>query len=299
MGRFAKKDPVVVAQKQAANIMKTLQGTHLKSVGTVNNYEAALSRVAQFVNREMGIGLRDMTAKDALTYLDVRSEEVGQKTLDMERQAIQAMLQYSTKRIPEGERLPVVKSEHQQILKSRAYTPEQVRLVAEVQQPQNALSTQLAHAAGLRAHELFTLRPAAERQPNERPARAEKFAGREGQLYTVQGKGGLIRHVLIPNHLVTALESRRLNEPQRVTDRKVHYTQRYDISAGKNWSQSFSRAANKALGWCEGAHGVRHSYAQERMTELLKSGLLRSDALEIVSQEMGHFRPEITETYLR
>lgn len=299
MGRFAKKDPVVVAQKQAANIMKTLQGTHLKSVGTVNNYEAALSRVAQFVNREMNIGLREMTPAHALAYLDARSEEVGQKTLDMERQAIQAMMQYSTKRMPEGERLPVVKSEHQQILKSRAYTPEQVRLVTEVQQPQNALSTQLAHAAGLRAHELFTLRPAAERQPSDRPARAEKFAGREGQLYTVQGKGGLIRHVLIPNHLAAALESRRLAEPVRVTDRTVHYTQHYAISAGKNWSQSFSKAANKSLGWSEGAHGVRHSYAQERMTELLKSGLLRSDALEIVSQEMGHFRPEITETYLR
>ncbi len=27
--------------------------------------------------------------------------------------------------------------------------------------------------------------------------------------------------------------------------------------------------------------------------------LVRADALETVSQELGHFRPEITETYLR
>lgn len=299
MSRFAKKDPIAVAQKQAATVMKTLQGTHLKSVGTVHNYEAALSRVAQFANRELGISLREMTIQDALIYLDTRSEDVGQKTLDMERQAIQAMLQFSTKRMPEGERLPVVKSEQQQILKSRAYTSEQVSLVAGIQKLQNALPTQLAHAAGLRAHELFTLRQACERQPNKRPARAEKFTGRKGLLYTVQGKGGLIRHVLLPNHLATALESLRLNTPRQMTDRNVRYIQHYAIGAGKNWSQSFSRAAKKALGWTEGAHGVRHSYAQERMTELVKSGLLRNDALEIVSQEMGHFRPEITETYLR
>ena len=48
-----------------------------------------------------------------------------------------------------------------------------------------------------------------------------------------------------------------------------------------------------------GAHGVRHSYAQERMSELQKSGMTRDSALEIVSQELGHFRPEITEVYLR
>jgi hypothetical protein len=35
------------------------------------------------------------------------------------------------------------------------------------------------------------------------------------------------------------------------------------------------------------------------MYELQNSGINRDKALEIVSQEMGHFRPDITETYLR
>ena len=39
-------------------------------------------------------------------------------------------------------------------------------------------------------------------------------------------------------------------------------------------------------------------FDQERMNELQYS-LNRESALETVSQEMGHFRPEITETYLR
>ena len=46
------------------------------------------------------------------------------------------------------------------------------------------------------------------------------------------------------------------------------------------------------------AHGARHAYAQERMRELQRM-LLRAGALETVSQELGHFRPEIAETYLR
>ena len=299
MGKFAKKDPLEVAQKQAANVMKTIQGKHIQSVGTVRNYEEALSRVAQYANRELSIGLREITPEQATQYLEIRSEEVGQKTLDMERQAIQAMMHFTSKKLNQDERLGVIKSEHQQILKSRSYTPEQLKIITESQRPQNALSTQLAHAAGLRGHELFTLRRIEERGVSDRPALAEKFQGREGERYTVQGKGGLIREVRIPTHLANQLEAQRLPEPKHVTDRTINYIQHYKISAGRAWAASFSRASEKKLGWSEGAHGVRHSYAQERMYELQNSGINRDKALEIVSQEMGHFRPDITETYLR
>lgn len=299
MGKFAKKDPIVVAKKQASNVMRTIQGTHIKSVGTVRNYEEALSRVAQFANRELSIGLREITPEQATQYLEIRSEEVGQKTLDMERQAIQAMMHFTSKKLAPEERLEVVKSEHEQVLQSRSYTPEQVNLICKSQRSHNALSTQIAHAAGLRGHELFTLQRIDERAPSERPALAEKFQGREGERYTVIGKGGLVREVSIPKHLASKLESQKLDEPKHVTDRKIHYTQHYNISAGRAWATSFSRSAERTLGWSAGAHGVRHSYAQERMYELQNSGLNRDKALEVVSQEMGHFRPDITETYLR
>jgi len=171
--------------------------------------------------------------------------------------------------------------------------------VADRQHDANRLATEIAHAAGLRAHELLTLRPAAEQPADARPARDEKFAVREGERYTVVGKGGLCREVLIPRELADRLEAARLAEPQRVTDRGVHYTQHYAIGGGQRWSNSWSQASNAALGWSNGAHGVRHSYAQERMGELQRAGLSYRDALETVSQEMGHFRSEITEVYLR
>ena len=162
----------------------------------------------------------------------------------------------------------------------------------------HGLSTLIAHAVGLRAHELLTIARPAEQPPDRRPARPEKFAGRPGRDYTVVGKGGLVRLVRLPDHLADRLEERRRDEPVRVTDRGIHYLSRYDVAGGTPWGVSFTGASKRALGWSAGAHGARHAYAQERMSELQRI-LVRAAALETVSQELGHFRPDITETYLR
>jgi len=281
--------------------MKTLQGSALHSVGTVRNYEQALTRVGEWVSalRLCQGDLRQLTPALALDYLVQRGKTVGQKTLDMERQAIQAMMQHVSGQLESGKTLPVIKSAHAQILRSRAYTPEQVALIAGAQSPRHALATEIAHAAGLRAHELLTLLPREERAPDNRPADPTKWRGREGELYTVRGKGGLVREVLLPHALAERLETLRLPEPERLTDRGIHHLCHYSVGGGQPWSNSFGAAARRVLGWSEGAHGVRHSYAQARIRELQQAGLLREEALRTVSQEMGHFRPDITETYLR
>ena len=289
------------ASHQATSVMKRLQGSTLHSIGTVRNYEQSLTRVGEWIKdaRLCQGDLRQLSPEQAVTYLELRGEVVGQKTLDMERQAIQAMMQHVTGELAPGETLPVIKSEHAQILRSRAYTPEQVTLVVGHQKAANALATEIAHAAGLRAHELLTLLPRAERAPDIRPTDPAKWRGREGCLYTVKGKGGLTREVLLPYGLAERLEAVRLPEPVALADRGVHHRNHYATGGGQPWSNSFSAAAKRALGWSSGAHGVRHSYAQSRMGELQRAGLVRDDALRVVSQEMGHFRPSITETYLR
>lgn len=301
MAKFAKNvDPVAVAKTQAANVMKSLQGDVLKSVGTIRNYEQALSKVAQYANSTLNCGLREITPEQAIQYLTDRAVEVGQKSLDMDRQAIQTMMHYISGKLAKNDKLSVIKSEHQQILNSRSYTPEQVKMISEAQNEKNGLSTQIAHAAGLRAHELFTLAKAGERTISDRPALDEKFSGRNDLVsYTVTGKGGLTREVQLPRHLAEKLEFRRLDTPENRKDRNVVYKNcLYDVAAGKTFSTSFTRASNRILGWSGGAHGLRHSYAQERMSELQKE-MPRDLALEVVSQEMGHFRPDITEVYLR
>lgn len=293
MAKFA------VPAHQAARVMQHLQGQVLKSVGTVRNYEQALTRVAEYTRAQRLPSLRALTPPQAIHYLEQRGHTVGQKTLDMERQAIQAMMHHVSGQLAPGERLPVIKSAHAQQLTARAYTPAQTRLIAQAQTPRYALATEIAYRAGLRAHELLTLRPAGEQPADRRPALTSKWQGREGVPYTVIGKGGLVRDIRLPLELAQRLEAQRLVEPRSVTDRGIYYRQHYAIAGGQRWSNSFSAAAQRVLNWSAGAHGLRHSYAQERLNELQRSGLSQHQALETVSQEMGHFRPEITEVYLR
>jgi integrase len=277
------------ARSQASHAARNLD---LASVRTEKNYEGALKGLAEFLKENKLGDLRSLNAKIAIAYLDMRGQEVGQKTLDLDRQAIQAVI---------GEKIPFIPAELPSALESRAYTAEQAQMVAAAQSEKHSLATQIAENAGLRAHELLTLLPVEERAADtHREYRDDRFTGREDiKIYTVEGKGGLCREVAIDRSLADQLESRRLDEPRIVYDREVRYEQHYNIGGGKQWSDSFSKAADRALGWSTGAHGLRHEFAQERMNTLQGNGYEYREALEIVSQEMGHFRADITEVYLR
>jgi len=295
MGKFAN------ASSQSSSVIKAMRG-EIPSQGSIRTYEQALTRVAEYAKSErLTGGLRGMTIDQALSYLEQRGQEVGQKTLDIERLGIQAMMRNVTNQLEKSEKLPMILSEQQQALESRAYTPDQINLVIQSQSEKHALATDIAYQSGVRAHELYTLVQIddTEQRADPRPANETKFNGRDGVTYLTTGKGGLTREVVIPKALSERLEALKFEQPQSISDRGINYLQRYDIGGGKNWSSSFSSASKRSLGWSRGAHGLRHTYAQERMNELQTSGLSRVDALETVSQELGHFRPEITEVYLR
>lgn len=268
----------------------------IHSLGTARTYTESLKGVAVFIAEQKlnpsGKGLSSLTSEAANAYLEFRSQTVGQKQLDKDRQAMQMVI---------GENIAVVKSELDQALESRAYTQQQIQLIACAQTRRYQLPTLIAADAGLRAHELLTLRPTGERPASShRTWREERFEGRaDVTRYIVVGKGGLVREVAISAEFAEQLESLRLDEPRTETDREIFYEQFYDIGGGKRWSDSFSKAAKRELGWSTGAHGVRHAYAQTRMRTLQSLGHNYETALAIASQEMGHFRPEITEVYLR
>ena len=293
MARFASVD------KQVKSVMKVLQGRVIKSVGTARNYEQVYRRIGRYLQNHRLGSLRSLSIPVAISYLEERSESVKQSTLNLERQAIQSLMTNVSHQLRSDQKLPTIKSEIQTVLAGRAYTADQIELICESQSKKNTLATRIAYAAGLRAHELYTLRRITERPADPRPVTVYKFKGREGIKYTVHGKGGLIREVLIPKQLSQRLEALQLDVPQLITDRKVHIQCHYDINGGQRWSSSFTKAAKRVLGWSEGAHGVRHAYAQERMDELQSQLIDKDSALETVSQELGHFRPSITEIYLR
>lgn len=302
MGRF--RSPLSQANhaiKQKLAIGKPSHGSDgddgkIHSLGTARTYSDSLKCVAAFIADHKldpsGKGLASLTPESALIYLESRAQEVGQKQLDKDRQAMQILL---------GKQLEVIKSELDQALESRAYTQQQIELIAGAQSKKHALATLVAADGGLRAHELQTLLPVGERlSSSHRSWSDERFEGRgDVTLFTVEGKGGLVREVAILNELADQLAMLRLSEPRTVTDRGIYYVQHYDIGGGHGWSDSFSKAAQRELGWSSGGHGVRHTYAQTRILALQLLGLNYEQSLGIVSQEMGHFRPEITEVYLR
>jgi len=117
--------------------------------------------------------------------------------------------------------------------------------------------------------------------------------------YTVTGKGGLERRINMPSSLANELEKYRNNGTQVVRDRGVVYHTQYNIAGGQSLSSAFSKASHEALGISRGFHGLRHGYAQRRMHELQSSGYDSDSAKGIVSRELGHFRKDITERYLK
>lgn len=285
--------------KQARSIVNELRRDKvLPSIRSGQNYLERLTTIGKYA-QDIGLPrLRDMTPNDCINYLERRGQEVKQSTLDIEKLALQYTLQLTGK-LDKSEKLPRINSELDQTLRSRFYNKDQIELIKSHQSDAYRLSIEITYACGLRAADLYTLKPVEEQPPHQRPANIEKFLGREGERYTVISKGGLIREISMPFELAQRLEECRLAEAVKIVDRGVVHWSQYNIKGGHHLSDAFSKASNRALGWSRGVHGLRHSFAQERMKELQKYGLSYTRALQTVSQEMGHFRTEITLVYLR
>jgi integrase len=154
--------------------------------------------------------------------------------------------------------------------------------------------------AGLRAHECITLRPRESGEPSaHRNWSPDRFTGRtDYQLFLVTGKGGLVREVAVSRPIAAAIYQTLRPQPVTITDRGVHHQSFFDIGGGQQLSSSFTRASHKALGWSTGVHGLRHAFAQERL-QVLTRDLGAARGLSALSQELAHFRIDVTLIYLR
>ena len=274
---------------------------HVYSIRTRTTYLECLTAQAEYAKKNWRITLNRVTPDQAREYLTARAAHVGDKRLSQERcalallpqiRAVERELQTTRSTQPGPGQLATV---------SRGLERWEIDRIQKHQNARNAFSTEAAAAAGLRASELHTIQRAAERAPSQRrewdPRRFEGY--RDPTFYTVQGKGGLVRLVAVERELAERIEKRRHPEPVRVTDRGVPRLTRYNIAGGNAWSKSVETASKTALGQSLGAHSVRHSFAQARMSDHMDAGNDYEDALRLTSQELGHFRPEIALTYLR
>jgi integrase len=319
MAKYVRKSP----ERQADEVARAVSSYGTKradedvqgaSVGSIETYTPTWRDAAAFIQevhmsgnagKNFPAGLREMDAKTAGYYLNERAEHVGQATLNSDRLALEAMI----KTYGNGdEKLEKVFSDlpsGKLATGSRYYTKDQISDVSKEQSDRNALATRVAAEAGLRAHELTNIRRYDEAEKagdiDIRKYSENRFAGADNRTerYVVTGKGGLTREVRLAKETAQALEKTRREHPTQIVDRNINYWSRYDIGSGRAWSQSYTSASKKALNWTRGAHGTRHSYAQERMKELRALGLSFKEALHAVSNEMGHLSPNTTLYYLR
>ena len=147
----------------------------IHSRGTARAYQQALTGAATWLQEKANNqALERMTVEQAHQYLQERRETVRQKTLDLDRQALQILPQ-----IGKLDRIESRLDPSPLEIGGRAYTSVQVQMVAAAQSERHALATEIAHAAGLRGHELLTLRRADEQAAStHRKWSAERFEGR-------------------------------------------------------------------------------------------------------------------------
>ncbi|WP_045407425.1 integrase [Vibrio jasicida] len=244
--------------------------------------------------------LKSITPKMAQDYLNnCRNKGLSQKYLSNIKVALERLvfIQEPNKKLQRVEAIP--KYETPLTDKDRAYTNDQINAVMEHLSPMAQLSTLLALNGGLRVEEILTLQRVNEAEASKaRQWDNRRFTGRTlGERYIVTGKNGLRREVMIDSELAKTIESLRLETPKVIYDRGLSFEVRYDLLGGQKFSAAFSKASYQALGWSYGAHGLRFSYAQQRIDCELQD-MPYSDAKLIVSQELGHFREEITERYI-
>ena len=150
------------------------------------------------------------------------------------------------------------------------------------------LAFYLARYAGLRIHECFRIDTAIARQ-----------AIREGAI-TIKGKGGKIRTVPINQQIIFAFEKclrstplgSKLLVPDSIpTDKAINQLQQFILLHREDVQDPGS---NRPLTF----HGLRHTYAAEKYSQLIDEGVSELDAHLTVSRLLGHERADVTNIYL-
>ena len=270
---------------------KSEEPNKLRSIMTYHRH----IEVTATIMDKLGIKrIKQITADIANKYIESQKNVIASRSLENQRTLLQRIVDIydpGNKVIIQGDLKP-------REWVNRSYTYEQVTTLMRHQNDRNRLSTAIAYSAGLRAQELLTIRRLDEASAStNRTWRSDRFQGIDGVRYIVKGKGGLYREVCIPKKLSDLLETKRLTEPKVVIDRKCPITTYYDIAGGKKFTDAFSQLSKSVFGWSHGAHGLRYAYAQERMNHTVTNEPY-SEKKEIVSQELGHFRKDITSHYL-
>jgi integrase len=269
---------------------KAKQKNRIRSIGTRQAAESLLRMLGRFLHASRLGNLSAVPLGACQLFLLVRAEAgLSQSALKRDKRLLELIY---------DEELQSVEAKPRKQRPPREVSIEQLSAIAAEQSPDNALASRIAHATGARASELLTLARPDERPPSPRQWHDDLHSGLTDCLpYTVIGKGGLIRTIMVPRDLARELEALRRPQPMRVRDHGRNLLSYYRLPGGDAWASSFRKCAKKVFGASPGAHGTRHGYVAIRKRILQQLGFDKDTIDAILSQELGHRRPEIIDEY--
>jgi len=119
---------------------------------------------------------------------------------------------------------------------------------------------------------------------------SEKNFKDNNTFQVISGKGGKDREVPLSSQTYQALKS--LLGKADSSDGKY----KFDMDKYRETLKEAAKASNQEY---TGSHGLRWNFAQEKFAEFRSEGKTYQQALQEVSNLLGHERPDITEHYLR
>ena len=295
-------DPVIAAKKLVISNTQHGLSRHkfpelakekISGVLTEVAHVSSLTQYAKWLIETKEKHLKNSNIADAQKYLEYKASTCLQSTVSLACQSINF-------HILRASPIPFVAAKTATIPKDRAYTRKQIDLLVEMAHPALGLAILLAEDAGLREMELLSIAEVLSLNESDRPWCQERFSGRSDDVaFVVWGKGRLVRQVRLSESLAERMRELLRPFPVRVAHRTAHLISHFELLGGHLLSSQFGRLSMHILGFSNGAHGLRHSFAQRRRNELLCCGFSLDEAVLILSQELGHFSIKNTIAYLR
>jgi len=266
------------------------------SYGTAETYKDVWHQFADYAKAELGLkDLEKTTAESIADYLEYRIEQgVAFATYMKDAAALakfeNALNLYSEKfnrgnkyhfREVIREAAKDASKELERADPHRAYDKPD-RLVGAIKSPYSKLAASIQLEGGTRIHETSLVKASQLKGLGN-----DSITGARVGRISVEGKGGKERTVQVSEATYVKLVDVIAQDAGKFSIDKDQY--RGDLKAA-------AAATDQKY---TGSHGLRWSFAQERMSTAQEHGHAYEQALKEVSQEMGHERADITEHYLR
>ncbi len=288
--------------RHAAKIAARLEGaltshemgkkTGIHSTRTLNSYKTTVLSFCRFQKEKYGIKDMTKTSPDAVkAFFSDRMLHSKHSTIKTELAAIEkfatALHSFSPdvasgiERAIEEVRADLKKMDRSEEASRALENP--LEIISELQDPNYRLIALLQYEGGFRISEATWIK-----EHQLLGIKQDPYTGNIKGYVEVCGKGGKLYRSSVSQKTYTELQNLIVSSTKH--ELKVD---EYD------YSMSVKHAAEKPGVDYHGTHDFRHTHAQKRFAELQKHGYSREDALHIVSHEMGHSRPDITERYLK